>query len=106
MLITGWLKRATCRLRTWADPDGGKPCGTSITIRRGSTPVGINCLYINLKGREKHGIVPKEESRRLMEEVAAELEQLRDEDGNKGGREECTSPSTNIPTPIPTSPRI
>ena len=45
--------------------------------------VGINCLYINLKGREKHGIVPKEESRRLMEEVAAELEQLRDEDGTK-----------------------
>jgi len=45
--------------------------------------VGLNCLYINLQGREKHGIVPPEEKRRLMEEVAAQLEQVRDEDGSK-----------------------
>jgi predicted AlkP superfamily phosphohydrolase/phosphomutase len=45
--------------------------------------VGLNCLYINLKGREKHGIVPPEEQRRLMEEVASKLERVRDVDGSQ-----------------------
>lgn len=45
--------------------------------------VGLNCLYINLKGREKYGIVAEEDRRRLMEEVAAKLELVRDEDGSK-----------------------
>ncbi len=45
--------------------------------------IGINGLYINLKGREKYGIVPPEEKRRLMEEIAAKLEQVRDENGER-----------------------
>ena len=45
--------------------------------------VGLNCLYVNLEGREKFGIVPPEEKRQLLEEVAAKLEQVRDEDGSK-----------------------
>lgn len=45
--------------------------------------VGLNCLYINMKGREKHGIVEQQDKRRLMEEVAAQLEQVRDDDGSK-----------------------
>jgi predicted AlkP superfamily phosphohydrolase/phosphomutase len=45
--------------------------------------VGLNCLYINLKGREKYGIVAEQDRRRLMEEVAAKLELVRDEDGSK-----------------------
>jgi len=45
--------------------------------------IGINCFYINLQGREKDGIVPVSEKRRLMEEIAAKLEQVRDEDGTR-----------------------
>lgn len=45
--------------------------------------IGINCLYLNLKGREKYGIVAPEDKRRLMEEIAGKLEQVRDEDGTR-----------------------
>jgi len=45
--------------------------------------LGLNGLYVNLKGREDLGIVPPERQRRLMQEVAARLEQVRDEDGSK-----------------------
>ncbi|MFQ5805522.1 MAG: alkaline phosphatase family protein [Phycisphaerae bacterium] len=45
--------------------------------------LGLNGLYINLEGREELGIVPPERQRRLMEEVASKLEQVRDEDGSK-----------------------
>ena len=45
--------------------------------------LGINCLYINLKGREKLGIVAPEDKRRLMEEIASKLEQVRDDDGSR-----------------------
>jgi predicted AlkP superfamily phosphohydrolase/phosphomutase len=45
--------------------------------------LGLNGVYINLQGREKYGIVPPERRRRLMEEVASKLEQVRDEDGSK-----------------------
>jgi predicted AlkP superfamily phosphohydrolase/phosphomutase len=34
---------------------------------------GLNGLYVNLKSREKEGIVPKEDRERLMEEIAAKL---------------------------------
>jgi len=44
--------------------------------------VGINSLYINLQGREKFGIVLPEEKRALMEEIAGELVQVRDDDGS------------------------
>jgi predicted AlkP superfamily phosphohydrolase/phosphomutase len=45
--------------------------------------LGLNCLYINLQGRESQGIVPEENRRRLMEEIASKLEQVRDEDGSQ-----------------------
>jgi len=45
--------------------------------------LGLNCLYVNLKDREKHGIVSKDEYRRVMEEVISKLEQVRDTDGSK-----------------------
>jgi hypothetical protein len=34
---------------------------------------GLNGLYINLKGREKDGIVPPEERRKLIDEISAKL---------------------------------
>ena len=45
--------------------------------------IGINGLYINLKGREKYGIVDPADKRRLMEEIASKLEQVRDDDGHR-----------------------
>lgn len=43
--------------------------------------LGLNCVYINLQGREKYGIVPPERQRELMEELARKLEQVRDVNG-------------------------
>jgi predicted AlkP superfamily phosphohydrolase/phosphomutase len=40
--------------------------------------LGLNGLYLNLKGREKEGAVGPEERRRLLEEIKAKLETLSD----------------------------
>jgi len=40
--------------------------------------VGLNALYLNLKGREKHGLVRPEEKEPLLREIAHKLEQLVD----------------------------
>jgi predicted AlkP superfamily phosphohydrolase/phosphomutase len=45
--------------------------------------VGINGLYINLKGRERDGIVPEEKRKALMDEIAAAL--LAEVDPKTGG---------------------
>jgi predicted AlkP superfamily phosphohydrolase/phosphomutase len=44
---------------------------------------GINGLYVNLKGREKNGIVPEGERKALMDEIAAAL--LAEVDPKTGG---------------------
>ncbi len=44
--------------------------------------LGINGLYVNLKGRERDGIVePGDECEQLIEELVAKLEAVRDADG-------------------------
>jgi len=46
--------------------------------------LGINSLYLNLKGRERYGIVePGHEREHLIEELIFKLEAVRDEDGRK-----------------------
>jgi len=46
--------------------------------------LGINGLYLNLKGRERYGIVePGQERTQLIEELIARLEAVRDIDGRK-----------------------
>lgn len=40
--------------------------------------IGLNGLYINLKGREGEGIVTPQEKRKLLEELAAKLEAIKD----------------------------
>ncbi len=45
--------------------------------------VGLNGLYLNLKGREKNGIVPEEKRKALMDEIAAAL--LAEVDPKTGG---------------------
>lgn len=46
--------------------------------------LGINGLYLNLKGREKYGIVtPGKEREELLEELIEKLEAVRDTDGRR-----------------------
>jgi predicted AlkP superfamily phosphohydrolase/phosphomutase len=46
--------------------------------------LGINGLYLNLKGREKYGIVqPGKESDDLLDELVSKLEAIRDTDGRR-----------------------
>lgn len=46
--------------------------------------LGINGLYLNLKGREYYGIVePGQEKDQLLDELVAKLEAVRDKDGRK-----------------------
>jgi predicted AlkP superfamily phosphohydrolase/phosphomutase len=45
--------------------------------------IGLNALYINLKGRESNGIVPEEKRKALMDEIAAAL--LAEVDPKTGG---------------------
>lgn len=40
--------------------------------------MGLNGLYLNMKGREAEGIVTKEERRKLLEDIKAKLEALKD----------------------------
>jgi predicted AlkP superfamily phosphohydrolase/phosphomutase len=46
--------------------------------------LGMNGLYLNLKGRELYGIVePGQEREQLLDELVAKLEAVRDEDGRR-----------------------
>jgi len=45
--------------------------------------LGLNGLYLNMKGREAEGIVTKEERRKLLEEIKAKLERLKDPENGK-----------------------
>jgi predicted AlkP superfamily phosphohydrolase/phosphomutase len=47
--------------------------------------MGLNGLYLNLKGREKHGIVEPDEAAALSEELKQELSGLRDPDSGEIG---------------------
>ncbi len=45
--------------------------------------IGLNSLYINVQGRERHGIVPPGEREALAREIAAALLEWRDPQGNQ-----------------------
>jgi predicted AlkP superfamily phosphohydrolase/phosphomutase len=45
--------------------------------------LGINSLYLNLRGRERYGIVEPGEKDRLLDELVAKLEAVRDVDGRR-----------------------
>ncbi len=45
--------------------------------------LGVNGLYLNLKGREKYGIVKAGEKEALLDELVEKLEALRDVDGQR-----------------------
>ncbi|RMF83994.1 MAG: hypothetical protein D6744_03825 [Planctomycetota bacterium] len=43
--------------------------------------IGINCLYLNLEGRERNGRVPPSQYTSLLHEIGDKLLQVRDDDG-------------------------
>jgi predicted AlkP superfamily phosphohydrolase/phosphomutase len=45
--------------------------------------LGLNGLYLNLQGRERHGIVAAKTERRVIEEIREKLMEVRDEDGSQ-----------------------
>ena len=44
--------------------------------------VGLNGLYVNLKGRERNGVVSAAEQKSLLNEIREKLREVRDEDGS------------------------
>ncbi len=53
----------------------------------GAYGLGLNGLYINQAGRERDGVVPPEDRRRLMENLKSSLESATDPYGRKTGKE-------------------
>jgi predicted AlkP superfamily phosphohydrolase/phosphomutase len=79
-------------LNTWLRDNGylGSPDSTSIMDRgfewskSRAFGLGINSLYLNLKGRERYGTVePGPEQDRLLDELSRRLEAVRDVDGRQ-----------------------
>ena len=79
-------------LNTWLRDNGylGSPDSTSIMDRgfewskSRAFGLGINSLYLNLKGRERYGTVePGSEREDLLEELARKLVAVRDRDGRQ-----------------------
>lgn len=78
-------------LNTWLKENGYiKPADSKSILydvdwrRTRAYGLGINGLYLNLRGREIDGIVePSRQRRELAEELAAELEAVRDSDGRR-----------------------
>ena len=85
--------RRQFNLNTWLRDNGylGPPDCTSILAnadwsKSRAFGLGINGLYLNLKGRERYGIVEPWERDQLLDELVAKLETVRDKDGRKAIR--------------------
>jgi predicted AlkP superfamily phosphohydrolase/phosphomutase len=82
--LNAWLKEKGYLVVK--DPGMEEDPGLFVNVDQGRTRaygVGLNGLYINLKGREKNGIVPEEKRKALMDEIAAAL--LAEVDPKTGG---------------------
>jgi predicted AlkP superfamily phosphohydrolase/phosphomutase len=82
--LNAWLKEKGYLVVK--DPGMEEDPGLFVNVDQGRTRaygVGLNGLYINLKGREKNGIVPEEKRKALMDEIAAAL--LAEVDPRTGG---------------------
>jgi predicted AlkP superfamily phosphohydrolase/phosphomutase len=69
----GYIQPADCRSLLDGSVDWSKTTAYSL---------GLNGIYLNLKGRERDGIVEEEDADRLMKEIIAGLEAVRDTDGS------------------------
>ena len=77
-------------LNTWLRDNGylGPPDCTSVLAnadwsKSRAFGLGINGLYLNLKGRECYGVVEPDEKDQLLDKLVAKLEAVRDKDGRK-----------------------
>jgi predicted AlkP superfamily phosphohydrolase/phosphomutase len=61
----------------------GQPFADVDWSRTRAYGLGLNGLYVNLKGREKHGQVTEEERTGLLNEISRKLLTVRDEDGSQ-----------------------
>ncbi len=80
-------------LNTWLRDNGylGPPDCTSVLAnadwsKSRAFGLGINGLYLNLKGRECYGVVEPDEKDQLLDELVLKLEAVRDKDGRKAIR--------------------
>lgn len=69
----GYIEPPTCR--GLGDPGRGRPVDWSRTRAYG---LGLNGLYLNLKGRERDGIVDPSQRTALLDEITAKLLAVRD----------------------------
>jgi predicted AlkP superfamily phosphohydrolase/phosphomutase len=66
------------------DDPGNRGFGNIDWSRTRAYALGLNCLYLNLQGREANGIVaPGEEANALLREIDEGLCELRDTDGTR-----------------------
>lgn len=70
-------------LLKWKDPNGreeGELFPNVDWSRTQAYAIGLNAIYVNLSGRERNGIVPKNAAAGLIEQIAARLKAFRDPD--------------------------
>jgi len=85
--------RHQVHLNNWLAREGYLTLNEGLTRQQGSMlgfidwektrayAMGLGMIYLNLEGRERGGIVPRDQSRALMEEIKAKLLQLTDDRG-------------------------
>ncbi len=77
--VNTWLfEQGYIRLKPGASNDGSMLVDVADWANTRAYGMGLNGLYVNLRGREAEGIVPPGERRRLMEELKGRLEALTD----------------------------
>ena len=81
MNVNTWLEE-NGYLTVRRDDKGSRGLLFNIDFSRSEAyAVGLNCLYLNLRGREPDGIVDPSRRRALLEELREKLLAVRDEDG-------------------------
>ncbi|MCX6555859.1 MAG: alkaline phosphatase family protein [Candidatus Aminicenantes bacterium] len=81
--INAWLaKEGYLRLNT-GELNEASIFDTAVWADSKAYALGLNGLYLNLKGRENQGRVDANERRRLLEEIKGKLEALRDPKNNE-----------------------
>jgi predicted AlkP superfamily phosphohydrolase/phosphomutase len=83
--LNSWLhQKGYLAIRDEPFKDGGvpRPFFTNVDwTRTRAYGLGLSGLYLNIRGREAGGIVPREEAAALLQEISSGLLALRDEDG-------------------------
>ncbi len=79
--LNSWLEREGYLVLKYGKQSGSLLAGDVDWSRTRAYALGLNALYVNLRGREGQGIVnPGPERDRLVEELAEKLEAIRDPD--------------------------